>query len=152
VSHTGLDTTFLRARAACFPRFRRPVVGTKAVIQNSRTVGGKQQATFAGYFDRLDSFIEAIRHLSDAHYPPYINRLPFIVLKLFGGVRPRIATRVLTQWLNPVVVTTQEQRVLSGAPPRVTTRVLTQWLNPVVVTTQEQRVRVRRRPRITARG
>ena len=147
-------------------------MGTKAVIQNSRTVGGKQQATFAGYSDRLDSFIEAIGHLSDAHYPPYINRLPFIVLKLFGGVRPRIATRVLTQWLNPVVVTTQfepsittrgrgrpqransaqEQRVLSGAPPRVTTRVLTQWLNPVVVTTQEQRVRVRRRPRITARG
>ena len=52
----------LRARAARFPRFRGPIVGTKAVIQNSRTVGGKQQATFAGYFDRLDSFIEAIRH------------------------------------------------------------------------------------------
>ena len=52
----------LRARAARFPRFRGPIVGTKAVIQNSRTVGGKQQATFAGYFDRLDSFREAIRH------------------------------------------------------------------------------------------
>jgi hypothetical protein len=35
-------------------------VGTKPVIQNSRTVGGKQQATFAGNFDRLDSFIEPI--------------------------------------------------------------------------------------------
>ena len=56
------STNRLRARAACFPRFRGPIVGTKAVIQNSRTVGGKQQATFAGYFDRLDSFIEAIRH------------------------------------------------------------------------------------------
>jgi len=57
-----LQPTFLRARAACFPRFRVVIVGTKPVIQNSRTVGGKQQATFAGYFDRLDSFIEAIRH------------------------------------------------------------------------------------------
>ena len=34
--------------------------------------------------------------LTPGYPPPYINRLPFIVLKLFGGVRPRITTRVVT--------------------------------------------------------
>jgi hypothetical protein len=104
-------TNRLRARAACFPRFRGPVVGTKPVIQNSRTVGGKQQATFAGNFTRLDSFIEPIGRsqpsVTSLYKPSTFHRIETVRRRgwLQHGVEPR-------GWTS--VVTTQEQRVLSG--------------------------------------
>ena len=115
-----LDTTFLRARAACFPRFRRPIVGTKPVIQNSHPVGGKQQATFAGYFDRLDSFIEAIRHartsITSLYKPSTFHRIEAVRRRASSNYN---ASRYTTG-LAP------RQRLEEGAAPRfgpaITTR------------------------------
>jgi len=90
-------------------------VGTKAVIQNSRTVGGKQQATFAGYFDRLDSFIEAIRHSQTSIRSLYKPSTFHSVETVRRRASSNYNTSRYTTGLNPVVVTTQEQRVLSGA-------------------------------------
>ena len=113
-----------RARAACFPRFRRPIVGTKAVIQNSHPVGGKQQATFAGYFDRLDSFIEAIRHsltsITSLYKPSTFH--------LIEAVRRRASSNYnasrYTTGLNPTAYTARTTRTVRRRP-RITTRVVT---------------------------
>jgi hypothetical protein len=156
VSHTGLDTTFLRARAACFPRFRRPIVGTKAVIQNSHPVGGKQQATFAGYFDRLDSFIEAIRHartsITSLYKPSTFHLIEAVRRRASSNYNASRYTTGLAprQWLE------------EGAEPRVGTTTVTRGAVWTTITTRGRgrpqhanyartTRTVRRRPRITTR-
>ena len=120
-----LQPTFLRARAACFPRFRVVIVGTKAVIQNSRTVGGKQQATFAGYFDRLDWFIDAIRHaktsIRSLYKPSTFHRIEAVRRRASSNYN---ASRYTTG-LNPSGCNCARTTRTGRRRPRITTRVVT---------------------------
>ena len=91
------------------------------MIQNSRTVGGKQQATFAGYFDRLDSFIEAIRHARTSITSLYKPS----TFHLIEAVRRRASSHEsLHTGLNPTAYTARTARTVRRRP-RVTTRVVT---------------------------